>query len=309
MASVVNCKKCSVIPVEIDFQVKPAFVKTIRTKAAKKDGKAIFGVTSLDNEVFVISQHSSDVEVYDGSLEFKRQFHIEGLFDPVDIASCPTNRCLYIFDWKGESNEIVSLDSEGKMLFKWSTGVDGGFLSMAPGGNVVLSVWDKSILREYSPEGQELREIKLPSAVVELRLGIRLSNGKLIVSQGEDESAEHRVYLLDEKGEEILRSFGGGKGSSSDQLNGPNYMSVDVKSGSVLVADQNNRRVILLNNELKFKREIVEESDGLRYPVRLELVNGRLFVADNDFNLHDQVWRDGRIMIFDFNIQQQSVES
>lgn len=296
---------------EIDFQVKPAFVKTIRTKAAKKDGKAIFGVTTLDSEVFVISQHSSDVEVYDSrSLELKRQFHVEDLFDPVDIASCPTNRCLYVFDWKGESNEIMRLDySEGKLLLKWSTGPDGGFLSMAPQGNIVLSVWEKSILREYSPEGQEIREIKLPAAVIELRLGIQLSNGKLIVSQGEDENAEHRVSKLDEKGEEILRSFGGEKGLSSEQLNGPNYLDVDMKSGFVFVADQNNKRVILLDDELKFKREIVEESDGLRYPVRLELVNGRLIVADNDFNLHDQVWRDGRIMIFDFNVQRQSVES
>ena len=64
-----------------------------------------------------------------------------------------------------------------------------------------------------------------------------------------------------------------------------------------MVVDRDNSRVLLLDSDLKFKREILskEEKHGLRRPTRILLdeSNGRLFVADNDSN-------NQRILIFDF---------
>lgn len=112
---------------ELDFDGDIKFAKTVyRTKAAKKGHNAIFGLTVLGQHLFVINKHSPDVEVYDcQSLNFNHQFHLKGLYDPVDIKSCSKRNCIFIFDWKDEeSGEIVSVASDGKLINKWKT--DGG---------------------------------------------------------------------------------------------------------------------------------------------------------------------------------------
>src|SRR6218665_473593 len=227
-----------------------------------------------------------------------------GLFDPVDIKSSPKHHCIYIFDWIGESNEILRVASDGKLISKWKTGDDGGYISTTLEANVILSVWDKSLLKEFTADGLLLREIQLSASINELRIAIKLPNGHFIISQGETAESEHRVCLVDDKGA-VLKSIGGEQGSSNGEFHSPNYLVVD-ESGFILVADQNNRRVVLLSPDLEFQKEVIQERDDLRYPVRMDLdhTSGRLFVADNDYLEGHTGWRDGRVMAFDFAIQQ-----
>ncbi len=80
----------------------------------------------------------------------------------------------------------------------------------------------------------------------------------------------------------LTRSFGGKCGPNSEQMNSPVYLSVD-ENGFVLVADQFNSRVLLLDSNLTFQREILsEEKHGLQLPSRIILdeSNGRMLVAD-----------------------------
>ena len=93
----------------------------------------------------------------------------------------------------------------------------------------------------------------------------------------------------------LKKSFGGKCRSIIGQMNCPVYLSVD-GNGFVMVADRYNSRVLLLDSDLEFKREILsKEKHGLRNPGRILLdeSNGRLFVADNE-------WNNEQILIFQF---------
>ena len=90
----------------------------------------------------------------------------------------------------------------------------------------------------------------------------------------------------------LKKSFDG----KAEQMDGLSYLSVD-GNGFVMVADQMNCRVLFLDSDLKFQREILTKAKhGLRHPWRIHLdeSNGRLFVADNESS-------NERILIFDFN--------
>ena len=64
-------------------------VETIKTKPAKEANKSIFGFTLLDKELFVISERSSEVEVFDSiDYSFRRPLNLKDLIDPRNIASC-----------------------------------------------------------------------------------------------------------------------------------------------------------------------------------------------------------------------------
>ena len=139
---------------------------------------------------------------------------------------------------------------------------------------------------------------------MELRSAIQLPNGHFVISQGENAENDHRVSIVDDNGA-VLKSIGGKHGSSNGEFYSPAYLVVD-ESGFILVADQNNRRVVLLSPDLEFRREVIQEREGLRYPVRMDLdrTSGRLFVAHND-NLEGHElgdWRDGGIKALDFKL-------
>ena len=289
----------------------PCFVMMIRTKVEDGGKKTVSGLTILDKELFVVSSHRSEIEVYDSiKLSFSRQLNVKELFGPLDIVSCNTNTCLYIFDDKdrtGQSKEILRVDPNGKLIKKWSTGEDWGYgLSVTYESNVLSVVCNKHKLREYSPDGCLICEIDLSShAFIYHPLhAIKLTNNHFLVSHGEIYDDLHRVCIVDSDGN-LTKSYGEKCGSKVPQLFKPFYLSVDV-NGFVMVADQVNSRVLLLDSDLEFKREILSRISNsevrkvpdwrlLSFPTKILLdeTNGRLFVFDNAPG-------NPRIVVFDY---------
>lgn len=170
---------------------------------------------------------------------------------------------------------------------------------------MILSAWKRNVLKEYTADGEQRREIVL-SGIENLKLGVQLSDSEFVVSHGEEDiEGDHRVCLVDGEGA-LTRAIGAKQGMSNDRFNGPNYLAVDRSSKVVFVADQNNKRVVLLGPQLRFERELIQEADGLRYPVRLALDGGRLFVADANCSMESNgcEWKDGCVNVFDFKLRQ-----
>src|SRR5688572_16447771 len=70
---------------ELRYKSDPVLVKTIRTKASKKKMESISGLTILYKELFVVSNESSKVEVYDSmKFSFSRQWKLRELITPRD---------------------------------------------------------------------------------------------------------------------------------------------------------------------------------------------------------------------------------
>lgn len=130
---------------------------------------------------------------------------------------------------------------------------------------------------------------------------IKLKNGNFVVScilEDLDHDDQHRVCIVNACGK-LIKSFDGKCGSSNGEMKRPAYLSVD-GNGFILIADEFNSRVLQLDKNLKFKREILsQERHGLRQPSRIVLdeSNGRMFVADCGKD------HDGLVLICQQNIE------
>ena len=81
----------------------------------------------------------------------------------------------------------------------------------------------------------------------------------------------------------MLKSYGEGIGSGIGQMDFPGYLAMD-RNGSILVADQNNNRIIQLNASLEFIGEFIPGSAGLKQPLRMYLNENRrcMYIAEQD---------------------------
>src|SRR6218665_848486 len=293
---------------KLRYKSDPALAQTIGTKATQEKKPDVRGLAILDKELFVVSDKCSDVEVYDSiTLRFIRQGNVKELNRPLDIGSCNRNKCLYINEFKGrrQSSEILRVNSNGKIIRKWPTGDDygyyvgpywGGALSVTKESNVVLTLYEKNRLIEFSPDGHLIRETNLSSdsGFSHPLHAIKLVNGQSAVTHGYSTNEQHRVCIVDANGIP-KKSFGGKYGSGIGQMSIPIYMAAD-ENGFVIVIDQKNSRVLLLDIDLEFKREILsKENHGLQRPskILLDEANGQLLVADNEPNKQ-------RILIYNF---------
>lgn len=243
---------------------------------------AVFG-----QEIFVVSSHCPEIVVYDSSnFTEKRRFDLPGLVDAWDIVSCQTNNCLFVMDGKEPSadKEIIKFEPSGDVKSFWSTKRKAGYLSVARDGNVVLAVYEKNVIVEYSPEGQKIRKIRITSIAGEIHPhhAFKLDTGHFVVIHGIGDSL-HRACIVNEDTGALVKSFGGKKGSGDGHMNLPKYLAVD-GAGSVMVLDQNNNRVLLLGFDLEFQGELISSRNGLQTSCKIHLneSSGRLYVAEFD---------------------------
>lgn len=169
-------------------------------------------------------------------------------------------------------------------------------LSVTNDSTLILSVFDKNKLDEYSPEGQLIREISLLAVAFSGHPwhAIKLNSGHFVVCHRDHSNDLHRVFIVDADGN-LKKCFGGKRGSSVGQMSLAAYLAVN-ESGFMMVADPDNRRVLLLDPDLEFKREIIfVKKHGFRRPEKILLYepNGQLLVIDNESN-------NQRVLIFDF---------
>ena len=71
----------------------------------------VYGLTAVDQYLFVVRAWSTDIEVYDGSTySFQRHLTVAGLHDVTDMAGCQHHRCLYLADCNSRAVHTVSAD-------------------------------------------------------------------------------------------------------------------------------------------------------------------------------------------------------
>lgn len=246
----------------------------------------------MKNKIFVASEKSQVLEVYDAANEYAliSRLRIPEMVNPSDLASCHIIERIFISDSKvdSEPKEIIRIESSLVVDKRWSTGDAFGNLSVSSESNIILCVSGRSKLIEYTKDGEKIREITLPSKV-HPRHAIKLTNGQFVISHGLENDILHQVSNVNMIGEvaKLDKSFGEGKGGNSLQcLNEPDYLIVDEK-GSTLVLDSRNKRMLLLDSNLKANREFLTQQTRLRNPGKMCLCKAtcNLFVADSFFNM------------------------
>jgi len=250
------------------------------------EGDAVWGVTSLDNRLYVLRNKSSQqIEVYDTqSYRLLQRLSVPLLGAMNDIVSCAHNRCLYIADGGKDSIHRVGLRIvwlSRPDVRQWSVNDTPAGLSVTDTHSLLVMCDEVSKIKEFSAEGKLLRQLELPHDVVSPWHAIQSSSGAFVLCHGRAADPLHRVCLVGADGQ-VVKSYGGPRGSDGQQMNVPAHLKVD-RNGFVFAADHNNYRVLLLSPALTYVREVVSRGQLKWKPHRLflDVDRRRLYVAVN----------------------------
>ena len=121
-----------------------------------------------------------------------------------------------------------------------------------------------------------IRDIVLQSDIRSPYRAIQLDNGQFLL----DHDSPGRVCSIDRMGN-VIKSFGGTEGTEGGLLSNPCQFLVDQR-GFILVADYNNSRVVLLDPQLEFVKDLIPSSVGTNkvYALYLDEHCGELWVSD-----------------------------
>jgi len=261
------------------------------------DGEAVFGVTSLGEEVYVLRLKEGGrdaIEVYDMiTYHLKRCLSIQNTCSFADMTSCAYFRCLYISD--GNAACVHRLDSEGNAE-RWPVNDAPRGLSVNACHNLIVTCCAARRIKEFSPRGDLLHDVKLTDEVVNPCHAIYLNDAKFVVCHSSCDTV-HRVCVTSADGRHVVHSHGGRRGSDIDQYNGPAHLAVD-NNQFLFVADVNNRRVTLLSPTLNYICQVVSSDQVKWRPMRLYLDarRRRLYVADNEWK--NSQLTAGRAVVF-----------
>jgi len=257
-------------------------------------GKAVRGVTSLGDDVFVMRFNSREkIEVYDAkTFTLQRHTTVPGLGSTLSSVACPYNKCLYASDYDN-NNSVHRVDVSGRnAVMKWSVACGPVGLSVNSEHNLLVVSECERKLQIFTTRGTLLQNIQLHADMRNPRHAVQLSTGQFLVSHS---CSSHRVCLVGVDGA-VVRSYGGEKESQLTQTNEPEGLAVD-REGRVLVADERNHRLLVIDQSLSSAHEMSVCVDrGLEGPRSLwydqsrrrlyigEAVGGRVIIIDN-YNL------------------------
>jgi len=242
---------------------------------------AVTAVTSLGNEVFVLRKGSRpQVEVYNAStFTLQRYITVPGLgFCSWGLAACAHYKCLYVSDDNNDSIHSAEL-SGSNAVKKWSVASDPRGLSVNKQHNVVVACCGVDKIQEYTTHGALVREISLEQAGVrDPWHAVQLSTGDYLVSEWEWPGVVS-VVGIDGR---VVRRYCLSSSSDVAEMKYPTGLAV-TKNDDILVADENNNRILLVNSSLSSARELVlPVDDGIRCPqgLCLDESRGRLYVGE-----------------------------
>ena len=173
-------------------------------------------------------------------------------------------------------------------MMKWSVRRGPAGLSVNSGHNLLVVSEDQSKLQIFTTHGTLLQNIQLQADVEYPCHAVQLPTGQFLVSHF---GSLHRVCLVGVDGA-VVRSYGGKMGSQLTQMNCPRGLSID-REGRVLVADEDNNRLLVIDQSLSSAHEMsVCVDGGLKGPFSLwyDQSRRRLYIGEVD---------GGRVVVID----------
>ena len=260
-------------------------------------GDGVWGIATLENLVYVMrNKESEQIAVYDADrYRLQRKITVRHLTAGNDMAACPYYRCLYISGIDDQwLHRVAAVDD---CVTNWRVNDVPKFISVTDTHSVLVTCGEARKIKEFSTDGKLLRQIQLPEDVVSPWHTIQLCSGEFIVCHGVPSNPVHRVCLIDSNGH-VVKSYGGPKGSGTQQMNVPAHLAVD-RNGFVFVADNNNYRVLILSPALTFVCEVLSREQLEWMPLRLWLDSDirRLYVGVSEWK--DDEYCGGRVAVVD----------
>jgi len=213
-------------------------------------------VTQLRDVVYIVRAGSATILSFNATTHQRlADIHVKGLSSPCDIVACEQTSQLYVTDWPERCVWRLSADGSDTMLWltKYSTDTfSPTSLSVASTRLLVSSRYTKQVM-QFDSLGSELRRVQLPEHV-EPWHAVESPTATFIVSHKNTQLKQWQISEVNVSGQ-VLRQF---TGSRLSPLGWAQHIAVD-SHGNVFVADHDNRRILLLDAQLKLRRVIIDE--------------------------------------------------
>jgi hypothetical protein len=212
----------------------------------------------------------------------------------------PSSAPLFIADWFNAVNLTVVKVPNGPVT-QWSflepelTTLGLARSNRYTGANILVTSGTSRKIKEFTPDGSLVRDVTVRN-ISRPRQSVKVASDRYAVCHGYGPPPElHRVCLVDGNGETI-KCYGGVKGSGVGQLDTPGRLELNRKN-CILVADTGNKRVVLLNKNLGYVRNLINEDLEGPYRLFLDEAQGLLYVVDNTVD-PSGVAVSGRVKVF-----------
>ena len=241
------------------------------------------GVTQLHDVVYVVCEWSSTIRRFSATTHQRLiDINVEGLRYPQDIAACQQTSQLYVADHPVPSTDacIWRVSPDGEDIKRWlpkspSYTFRPRRLSVTATRLLVTSL-DTKQLMQFDADGDEVTRVSLPDYMDPYH-AVESPTGTFIVShQNTQLNCQPQVSEVNSEGR-VLRQFSGSLGFTP-------HIAVDSQR-NIIVADLDNRRILLLDAQLELRRVII---DQLNYkPRRLCYMeqSGQLLVGLDSSNV------------------------
>lgn len=285
-------------------------------ETAFAEGKPVFGVAYLDNELYVLRRRTADIEVYEvSSYKLTRRLSVNKPRNPLDVAACAQMKRVYVVDGIDPSGKVFAVEAHPAAgdaaappsggsggSTSWSVGEMAMNVSVTSTATVVVTCGKAAQLREFTHDGQLLRQIALNPELVSAQHAVQLpdADDRFVVCHGWMDDSLHRVCVVgaDDPDSPPTHVYGRQRGSAStNSLHNASHLSVDSRHQCVFLVDMGNRRVAAFDFALRQLSD-VPVVDKKRLPSRicLDEEHSLLYVACNEWK--DVFWTSGTVNVF-----------
>ena len=243
----------------------------------------VWGVTQLRDVVYVVCEWSSAIQRFNARTHQRlTDIVVKDLKDPSDIVACERTSQVYIADWRC----IWRVSSDGEDVRRWlpkspSETLTPYSLSLTSTRLLVTSD-DTRQLMQFDEVGDELRRVQLPDDMTPWH-AVESPTATFIVGHINKQRCQYQVSEVNTGGE-VLRQF---SRSDPTPIGATPHVAVDSR-GNIFVLDRDNRRILLLDDHLRLRRVVIDESQlNYMWPRRLcyREQSGHLLVGLFDGNV------------------------
>ena len=221
---------------------------------------AVWGVTQLHDVVYMVCSWSSRIARFNATTyERLADIDVEDLRQPCDIVACEQTSQLYIAEqWCVWQMSADGADIYVQLWWTWSPTDTLYPTSLSVTSTRLLVTSYTSQLMQLDSLGNEIRRVQLPDNM-HAEHAVESPTKTFIVSNNNTQLKpcqlnQWQISEVNVHGQ-VLRQFTGSRLSS---LGFTPHIAID-SHGHVFVAERDNRRILLLDAQLRLRRLIIDE--------------------------------------------------
>jgi len=237
---------------------------------------SVMGVTVLRDVVYIVCLSSSSIIMFHATThERLTDINVKGLREPWDIAACELTSHLYVIDyeyciWRLSSAGLHLLTTvikrEKRYWTKSSSDTFKPWKLSVTSSRVLVTSLDTNELMQLDAAGEQLRRVPLPRYMKYLEHAVESPSGAFVVAHWNTELKQYQVSEVNTEGR-VLRQFSRSL-SETPHIAATQHIAID-SQGNIFVADEGNRRILLLDARLALRRVIIDEHQLTDRPYRL----------------------------------------